>query len=1011
MVKSDDLKQVTSEQLKVHPYKTVKRGQPEVRTEVDTSLPTSCGQRKRSAVHSLARTNNAGHNIQVPDQKVGGFTGFQAKIQGNVTKSSAHYFLTFPKPPQKSVVHEVMCRMVSAAVAKSMPFIQLVGDQPVYALMVQLKNENQATFELILPVLGPFHTQLSFISAINKRFQGSGLSDILVAADIIAEGSVDQALRGKHYNRSIRCLTLMYEVLMRRVIRHELSSGVDLSPELKVSLEILKNPSTCSQAQLQAAAADLLENEELTSFVTKAFESVEASDSPMARFWLSFMDMVEILLMNIHALRTQDWDSFKASLRMMFPWLRIYDNDKYSKWLVEFWLEISSLPEEKETYLKEGLFSQSMTGKPYSCLPLDLWIEMTMNKGSKMKAGWKHILKNEKMLLAHTKTTNACNKVRNSLHVLANLKDSSKDHRENCKKRLQRDEKGVQDLDKCLGEFDCDPFDETKPTLRSLQSGMMASDQLVVDFENAHKDGEVLVQSFFKERMFSDEKNFDDTMHRNSRCSFTKPPIVKGTSRVTKTDAMENKAMTEVISLAQKCEDTFRLSDVMQYRVTDECLPIFNVNGTLRKVMKSKLVDKLNLEEINSLNNYIALVDMGFIWRLSTPSAEDREKQDGTDYTWGDYANKIYNIVAGRHRKATTIFFVNDPYDLDESIKDSEHQRRTGVTYVGGSRNVFMRRDDPLPTSRLFNDMFKNPGNKVRLQQFLNAEFKIMSLEHPETTYIYSVRDRCSDLQKGTELEQFTCQHTEADTILLYVYYQLRQSGVEDTVLIDAEDTDVIVLAAYAAHQIEGPLGIKRKGFVYDCKKLCSPEVADVIVPFHVHTGADAVSGFYGHGKPSIFESAMKSEEGRSLLQGLGKQLPVSEDTQIDMEQFTIKFIYKDKTSTSLAEARAKKWESMKKKATQRMPPDCDSHQMKVRRANYQAYIFLNFRSPDAPPSPLHHGWHMKDGNCIPLRYTKPALPTRLTNLIPADDQSPQSDSDSDIDNDQDSVSEDSDYA
>ena len=117
-----------------------------------------------------------------------------------------------------------------------------------------------------------------------------------------------------------------------------------------------------------------------------------------------------------------------------------------------------------------------------------------------------------------------------------------------------------------------------------------------------------------------------------------------------------------VCTSMKKCEDTFRLSDVMQYRVTDECLPIFNVNGTLRKVMKSKLVDKLNLEEINSLNNYIALVDNGFIWRLSTPSAEDRDKLDGTDYTWGDYANKIYNIVAGRHRKDTTILFVNDSY-------------------------------------------------------------------------------------------------------------------------------------------------------------------------------------------------------------------------------------------------------------------------------------------------------------------------------------------------------------
>ena len=63
----------------------------------------------------------------------------------------------------------------------------------------------------------------------------------------------------------------------------------------------------------------------------------------------------------------------------------------------------STLPEEKERYMKEGLFAKSMTGKSYSCsLPLDLWIEITMNKGSKMKAGWKRILKNEKMLLTHT---------------------------------------------------------------------------------------------------------------------------------------------------------------------------------------------------------------------------------------------------------------------------------------------------------------------------------------------------------------------------------------------------------------------------------------------------------------------------------------------------------------------------------------------------------------------------------------------------------------------------------
>ena len=90
--------------------------------------------------------------------------------------------------------------------------------------------------------------------------------------------------------------------------------------------------------------------------------------------------MTEILMMNVHVLKTQNWEEFKLSIQMMMPWLQIYDNDKYGWWLVEFWLEISSLPEDKKRYLRGGLFAQSMTGKPISCLLLEHWIEITMNK-------------------------------------------------------------------------------------------------------------------------------------------------------------------------------------------------------------------------------------------------------------------------------------------------------------------------------------------------------------------------------------------------------------------------------------------------------------------------------------------------------------------------------------------------------------------------------------------------------------------------------------------------------
>ncbi len=37
--------------------------------------------------------------------------------------------------------------------------------------------------------------------------------------------------------------------------------------------------------------------------------------------------------------------------------------------------------------------------------------------------------------------------------------------------------------------------------------------------------------------------------------------------------------------------------------------------------------------------------------------------------------------------------------------------------------------------------------------------------------------------------------------------------------------------------------------------------------------------------------------------------------------------------------------------------------------------------NPDAPPSPLQHGWCLREGKCAPIRYTQPALPNYLSNF------------------------------
>ena len=122
----------------------------------------------------------------------------------------------------------------------------------------------------------------------------------------------------------------------------------------------------------------------------------------LAEYWVSFMEMVEILTQNIHAVRTSNWIEFKSSLKLMLPWMKIYDNDKYGRHLPDFTAVLDTLPVDQAAFMEDAMFAQSMTGNPFSCVAVNLRIESTMNKGSKLKSGWLAILNNEKHILSNT---------------------------------------------------------------------------------------------------------------------------------------------------------------------------------------------------------------------------------------------------------------------------------------------------------------------------------------------------------------------------------------------------------------------------------------------------------------------------------------------------------------------------------------------------------------------------------------------------------------------------------
>ena len=93
--------------------------------------------------------------------------------------------------------------------------IVVVMDQALFAKAAEKVWKQRELFSNILLRMGAFHTLSNALSILGKRFWDAGLKDICIEAGIVAEGSVNGVLDGKHYNRAVRVHKYIYEALMR----------------------------------------------------------------------------------------------------------------------------------------------------------------------------------------------------------------------------------------------------------------------------------------------------------------------------------------------------------------------------------------------------------------------------------------------------------------------------------------------------------------------------------------------------------------------------------------------------------------------------------------------------------------------------------------------------------------------------------------------------------------------------------------------------------------------------
>ena len=111
---------------------------------------------------------------------------------------------------------------------------------------------------------------------------------------------------------------------------------------------------------------------------------------PMAMFWQSYLNMVQILLDFVKSIRLPDWNLHLQSTERMLIWIHAYDKINYARHFSYYWYSQQKIQNKFPVIyqqFQQGNFSTRRTKGKFNMFPPNQVIEQTINKDQKGPEG------------------------------------------------------------------------------------------------------------------------------------------------------------------------------------------------------------------------------------------------------------------------------------------------------------------------------------------------------------------------------------------------------------------------------------------------------------------------------------------------------------------------------------------------------------------------------------------------------------------------------------------------
>jgi len=243
-------------------------------------------------------------------------------------------------------------------------------------------------------------------------------------------------LAGKQYNRAIRTHKLVYEALMRILLN-----------SFKEQLELDEKESTTLEGLNAYADIDSAKQEEICQTFELYKQRLRDSNGPTANLWLSYIDMIDLLLNHIRSVHDGTWRLYLATLRQILPWFFSYDHVNYARYAPVYYYDMLSLeqthPEVHEAF-NTGYFSiQLHSTNSFSRLPVDEVIEKTINLDTQTAGGTKGFSRKSNTVEKYYLTCDARSLFTRYLNQVSETGNRTHKHADLLPGRIRKDERDV----------------------------------------------------------------------------------------------------------------------------------------------------------------------------------------------------------------------------------------------------------------------------------------------------------------------------------------------------------------------------------------------------------------------------------------------------------------------------------------------------------------------------------------------------------------------------------------